>query len=94
MRDARTEKGWTQGRLAAELGTSQSAVARMEQGRQNLSLKMVQRMETIFGRSILTVGGTQKPKITHLRVVGGRELSGSVAVNSSKNAGVALLIGN
>ncbi|MDQ6753120.1 MAG: UDP-N-acetylglucosamine 1-carboxyvinyltransferase [Actinomycetota bacterium] len=91
VRDARTEKGWTQGRLAAELGTSQSAVARMEQGKQNLSLKMVQRMETIFGRSILTVGGTQKPKITHLRVVGGRELSGSVDVNSSKNAGVALL---
>ena len=88
LKDARSEKGWTQGQLAAELGTSQSAIARMEQGKQNLSLKMIQRLETIFGRSIVNVG---KPQMTHLRVEGGRTLSGSVDVNSSKNAGVALL---
>ncbi|MFC9770920.1 MULTISPECIES: UDP-N-acetylglucosamine 1-carboxyvinyltransferase [Pseudarthrobacter] len=88
LRNARSEKGWTQGQLAAELGTSQSAVARMEQGKQNLSLKMIQRLETIFDRSIVNVG---KPQMTHLRVEGGRTLSGSVDVNSSKNAGVALL---
>ncbi len=91
VRDARADKGWTQGQLAAELGTSQSAVARMEQGKQNLSLKMIQRMEAIFGRSIVSVGGTGRAQITHLRVVGGHRLSGSVDVNSSKNAGVALL---
>lgn len=88
LRDARSEKGWTQGQLASELGTSQSAIARMEQGKQNLSLKMIQRLESIFGRSIVNVG---KPQMTHLRVEGGRTLSGSVDVNSSKNAGVALL---
>ncbi|GAB5078897.1 UDP-N-acetylglucosamine 1-carboxyvinyltransferase [Arthrobacter sp. AD-310] len=88
LRDARSERGWTQGQLAAELGTSQSAVARMEQGKQNLSLKMIQRLESIFDLSIVNVG---KPQMTHLRVEGGRTLSGSVDVNSSKNAGVALL---
>jgi len=88
LRDARGEKGWTQGRLAAELGTSQSAIARMEQGKQNLSLKMIQRLESIFGRAIVKVG---RPQMTHLRVEGGRTLSGAVDVNSSKNAGVALL---
>jgi UDP-N-acetylglucosamine 1-carboxyvinyltransferase len=88
LRDARTEKGWTQGQLASELGTSQSAVARMEQGKQNLSLKMIERLESIFGRTIVKVG---KPEMTHLRVEGGRTLSGAVEVNSSKNAGVALL---
>ncbi|MGG5170623.1 UDP-N-acetylglucosamine 1-carboxyvinyltransferase [Pseudarthrobacter sp. J1738] len=88
LRDARGEKGWTQGQLASELGTSQSAVARMETGRQNLSLKMIQRLEDIFGRSIVKVGRQQ---MTHLRVEGGRTLSGAVDVNTSKNAGVALL---
>ncbi|MET4592401.1 UDP-N-acetylglucosamine 1-carboxyvinyltransferase [Arthrobacter sp. 754] len=88
LRDTRTEKGWTQGQLAAALGTSQSAIARMEQGKQNLSLKMIQRLETIFGRSIVNVG---RPQMTHLRIEGGRTLSGAVDVNSSKNAGVALL---
>ncbi|MFW0772653.1 UDP-N-acetylglucosamine 1-carboxyvinyltransferase [Paenarthrobacter nitroguajacolicus] len=88
LRDARGEKGWTQGQLASELGTSQSAIARMEQGKQNLSLRMIERLEAIFGRSIVNVG---KPQMTHLRVEGGRTLSGEVDVNSSKNAGVALL---
>lgn len=88
LRDARGEKGWTQGQLASELGTSQSAIARMEQGKQNLSLKMIERLETIFGRTIVKVG---KSQMTHLRVEGGRTLSGAVDVNSSKNAGVALL---
>lgn len=91
VRDARNDKGWTQLELAAQLGTSQSAVARMEQGKQNLSLKMIQRMEGLLGRSIVNVGGAPKNVVTHLRVHGERELSGSVEVNSSKNAGVALL---
>ncbi|MFE4194964.1 UDP-N-acetylglucosamine 1-carboxyvinyltransferase [Paenarthrobacter sp. NPDC056912] len=88
LRNARSEKGWTQGQLATELGTSQSAIARMEQGKQNLSLRMIERLEAIFGRSIVKVG---RPQMTHLRVEGGRTLSGEVDVNSSKNAGVALL---
>ncbi len=90
VRNARLGKSWTQGQLAAELGTSQSAVARMEQGKQNLSLKMIQRLESIFGQSIVNVGGGKR-RMTHLRVTGGRKLSGAVEVNSSKNAGVALL---
>jgi UDP-N-acetylglucosamine 1-carboxyvinyltransferase len=88
LREVRSHRGWTQGQLASELGTSQSAVARMEQGKQNLSLKMIQRIEDILGQRIVNIGA---PRMTHLRVEGGHRLSGAVDVNTSKNAGVALL---
>ncbi|HET7801209.1 MAG TPA: helix-turn-helix transcriptional regulator, partial [Humibacillus xanthopallidus] len=37
IRDARRHKGMTQSELAELLGTSQGAVTRIEQGKQNLS---------------------------------------------------------
>ncbi|MFJ3957157.1 UDP-N-acetylglucosamine 1-carboxyvinyltransferase [Arthrobacter sp. NPDC090010] len=89
LRDARSDKGWTQGKLAEELGTSQSAVARMETGKQNLSLRMIRRLEDLFEATLVTPA---RPRVTHLKVEGGHKLSGAVDVNSSKNAGVALLL--
>ena len=41
VRDARRHHGLTQQQLAERLGTSQSAVARIEQGNQNLTLELV-----------------------------------------------------
>ena len=37
IRNLREERGWTQNELAQDLQTSQSAVARMENGEQNLT---------------------------------------------------------
>jgi UDP-N-acetylglucosamine 1-carboxyvinyltransferase len=88
IRDARVHHGWTQTRLAEVLGTSQSAVNRMEHGHQNLSLEMIARIGEALDSEIVTVGQAAP---THLRVTGGARLSGAIDVKSSKNAAVALL---
>src|SRR5680860_1240274 len=89
IRDARKHRGWTQQQLADSLSTSQSAVNRIEQGHQNLSLEMVARIGEALDSEIVTLGVATGP--THLRVKGPTTLSGSIDVKSSKNAGVALL---
>ncbi|WP_406046662.1 helix-turn-helix domain-containing protein [Kribbella sp. NBC_00889] len=87
IRDARKHRGWTQTQLAEVLNTSQSAVNRIEKGHQNLTLEMLARIGEALDSEIVSLGGGP----VHLRVAGGRELSGSIDVKSSKNAGVALL---
>ena len=88
VRDARKQRGLTQQQLAEVLGTSQSAVARIEQGKQNVSLDILARIGTALDTGLVQLGHVGP---THLRVVGGQRLSGSIEVKSSKNAAVALL---
>lgn len=88
IRDARTHSGRTQAQLATELKTSQSAINRIEQGQQNLTLDMLARIGAALDSELVSVG-TSGP--SHLRVAGSTTLSGTIDVKSSKNAGVALL---
>ncbi|WP_370613930.1 helix-turn-helix domain-containing protein [Mumia sp. Pv 4-285] len=88
IRDARKHRGLTQAELAQLLKTSQSAVNRIEQGQQNLSLEMLARVGAALDSEFVALG-TSGP--SHLRVVGETKLSGAIDVKSSKNAGVALL---
>jgi len=84
----RQERGLTQSEMAKALGTSQSAVNRIENGGQNLSMEMLARISDVLNSSIvsLATAGT-----LNFRVHGGRKLSGSIEVKTSKNAAVALL---
>jgi UDP-N-acetylglucosamine 1-carboxyvinyltransferase len=88
IRDARQHRGWTQAQLADALGTSQSAVNRVERGNQNISLEMIARIGEALDSEIISLGYAGP---MHLRVVGGRQLSGAIDVRTSKNACVALL---
>src|SRR5690349_7276268 len=88
IRDARKHRGLTQAGLAEALGTSQSAINRIEQGGQNLSVEMLTRISEALDHELVPLG-RQAPM--NLRVVGGTVLSGPIDVKSSKNAGVALL---
>ena len=87
IRDARKHRGLTQHQLAELLATSQSAINRIEKGHQNLSLEMLARIGAALDSEIVALGAGP----THLRVNGPTKLSGSIAVKTSKNAGVALL---
>lgn len=87
IRDARKHRGLTQQQLADLLATSQSAINRIEKGHQNLSLEMLARIGAALDSEIVALGAGP----THLRVTGPTTLSGSIAVKTSKNAGVALL---
>ncbi len=88
IRDARRHKGLTQAELARSLRTSQSAVARIEQGNQNLSLEMLARIGEALDSQFVSLGHSGPQ---HLRIVGGRKLTGEIDVKTSKNAAVALL---
>ncbi len=83
----RQERGLTQSEFAKRLSTSQSAVNRMEHGRQNLSLETLGRISDVLNKQLISVTGSA----VNLRIEGGRELKGEISLKTSKNAAVGLL---
>lgn len=85
--EVRLERGLTQSEFAKRLGTSQSAVNRMERGKQNLSLETLGRISDVLNKQLISLSGGS----TSLRIEGGYELHGDITLKTSKNAAVALL---
>src|SRR5437764_2773629 len=83
----RQERGLTQAAFAAKLGTSQSAVNRIEHGKQNLSLDTLGRISDVLNKQLISLGGNA----INLRVEGGHELKGEIELKTSKNAAVAIM---
>jgi UDP-N-acetylglucosamine 1-carboxyvinyltransferase len=83
----RQEKGLTQSVFADRLGTSQSAVNRIEHGNQNLSLETLGRISDVLNKQILSISG----EAVSLLIEGGHELHGEITVKTSKNAVVGLI---
>ena len=84
----RQKQGLTQTQLAEAIGTSQSAINRIENGGQNISIEMVARISEVLNSNIVTVNHSGK---MNFKVYGGKKLSGEIRVKTSKNAAVALL---
>ncbi len=84
----RQERGLTQAEFARRLGTSQSAVNRIEKGRQNLSLDTLGRISDVLNKQIISLGG----QAVNLRIEGGHELSGEITTRVAKNSAVCLLL--
>lgn len=87
VQETRVRRGLTQAQLADALGTSQSAVNRIEKGGQNVSLEMLARIGEVLSSEIVSLNTLG----SNLRVNGGKRLSGSIEVKTSKNAAVGLL---
>src|SRR5487761_1506137 len=83
----RQERGLTQAAFARQLGTSQSAVNRIEHGKQNLSLETLGRISDVLNKQLISLSGSA----VNLRIEGGHELKGEITLKTSKNAAVGLL---
>jgi len=86
--ELRANHGLTQTELADKLGTSQSAVNRIEKGMQNISIEIIARISDALNSEILSVNDENK---LNLRIHGGYKLSGEIEVKTSKNSSLGLL---
>lgn len=87
IKKLREERGMTQGEFAKALSTSQSAVARVESGNQNVTIEQLNKMSAVLKHSIVGIQET-----TDFEVEGGRKLSGTVSTNTSKNGAVNMIV--
>ena len=85
---ARMRKDMTQAELAAKIGTSQSAINRIEHGKQNASLEMISKISRALDYQIVSIN---EAATQGYRINGGKTLHGSITINTSKNAAVGLL---
>lgn len=88
IQQTRLDRGLTQAEFARALSTSQSAVNRIENGGQNLSMEMLARISDALNREIVSL---HRPGTLNFRIEGGRKLKGEIVVRTSKNAAVGLL---
>jgi len=77
----------TQAVLAEKIGTTQSAVARIESGGQNISTDMVRKISKALNKNLLS----DTPGSVNLQINGGNKLTGTIQTNTSKNGAVGLL---
>ena len=87
IKDLREERGLSQAAFARKLRTSQSAIARIENGEQNLSTATLAKISSVLDRDILRLSDGS----LDIRIEGGRRLRGTVVTRTSKNGAVALL---
>jgi UDP-N-acetylglucosamine 1-carboxyvinyltransferase len=86
IKTLREQKDMTQTEFAELLGTSQSAVARMEKGEQNFSTEMLTKISQVLNHKILSLKDS-----VDFKIEGGRKLSGTIQTNTSKNGAMGLL---
>jgi UDP-N-acetylglucosamine 1-carboxyvinyltransferase len=83
----RVERGITQSDLAKRIGTTQSAIARLESGTQNVSADTLTKISSALNQDIVRVSN----RSLNIEINGGKKLKGTIETRTSKNAAVGLL---
>ena len=86
IKQMREDRGLTQKAFAKKLKTSQSAIARIEKGEQNLTTKEIQKISLSLGQSFIKVENATDD----FQINGGKKLSGTIQTNTSKNGACGL----
>ncbi|MGB8815731.1 MAG: UDP-N-acetylglucosamine 1-carboxyvinyltransferase [Minisyncoccia bacterium] len=87
IEEVRERRGITQEEFAKKLGTTQSAIARMENGEQNLTTEMLEKIGDALGREIVSIS----TGAMNLEIEGGHKLSGTIVTKTSKNGAMGIL---
>src|SRR3989304_8040472 len=87
IRELRELRGLTQEEFAKNLKTSQSAIARIKKGEQNLTTDMLARISEALNRKIMVLS----EGYMDFEIEGGHKLSGAIDTNASKNGAMGLL---
>jgi UDP-N-acetylglucosamine 1-carboxyvinyltransferase len=87
--DLREVQNMTQSDLAEKIGSTQSVVARIEKGEQNLSTETLSKLSKALNHEIVAIAPKGK---VNFRIEGGHKLSGSIKVRSSKNGTMGIMI--
>lgn len=85
--DIRDAQGMIQSDLAKKIKTTQSAIARIESGTQNITTEMLRKISHALGKNLVTLS----PGTMNVVIEGKKKLSGTIETNTSKNGAVGLL---
>lgn len=87
IEELRERKGYTQASFAEKLDTTQSVIARIENGEQNLTTEMISKISNALQSEIVSVSkGT-----INFEIEGGNKLSGTVVTKTSKNGAMGII---
>ena len=87
IKKLREEKGMTQEEFSEKLKTSQSAVARIEAGNQNVTIEQLMKMGEVLKHNIVSIQDT-----IDFKVEGGHKLKGKIVTNTSKNGAINMMV--
>lgn len=87
IKKLREEHNLTQDAFAKALKTTQSVIARIESGKQNITIEQIGKLSEVLGRPILSLNDT-----LDFQIEGGRKLKGTAETNTSKNGAVNMIV--